>query len=281
MNCRVQKRREWSVRMLHELSYHSRGSTFVTLTYRDEMLPFYPIDEYDLVKGTIQYPTLSKKHLRDFFKRLRKALGEDKIKYFACGEYGSLTQRPHYHSIIFNMNNKKADRDLIKMCWPYADWSVGSISSRSFGMAEKDSIQYVAQYIDKKLTGDEAVKEFDCLNREPVFNVCSKGLGERFAYDNEIQLKQMLSITVNGVRMSIPRYYIKKLGINPDELKLKAQESDCELTERITGEYMSGDDYYKLSNKDDYLKYHEVVKHMRRQHDSNLKAKLALKQSSL
>lgn len=48
------------------------------------------------------YPTLRKRHYQLFFKRLRKWYGKP-IRYFGTGEYGSKTQRPHYHFIIFGL----------------------------------------------------------------------------------------------------------------------------------------------------------------------------------
>ena len=48
----------------------------------------------------------------------------------------------------------------------------------SFGTAEPDSIGYVAQYIDKKFTGDLAKQEYDDKGRQPVFKVCSLGIGK-------------------------------------------------------------------------------------------------------
>ena len=45
--------------------------------------------------------TLQKSDLQKFFKRLRKKTHE-KISYYAVGEYGDNTQRPHYHIILFN-----------------------------------------------------------------------------------------------------------------------------------------------------------------------------------
>ena len=86
IGCRIAKRKEWSLRMLHELTYHPQSS-FITLTYDDYHLP--------------SDNSLKKRHLQLFIKRLRKNLGERRIKYFACGEYGGQTMRPHYHAILF------------------------------------------------------------------------------------------------------------------------------------------------------------------------------------
>ena len=38
IGCRIAKRKEWSLRMLHELTYHPQSS-FITLTYDDYHLP--------------------------------------------------------------------------------------------------------------------------------------------------------------------------------------------------------------------------------------------------
>ena len=74
-----------------------------------------------------------------------------KIRYFACGEYGDRTARPHYHAIVFGLSLSSDDKQMVKDSWPFCDWSNCSIARNSFGMAEPDSISYVAQYIDKNL----------------------------------------------------------------------------------------------------------------------------------
>ena len=55
--CRIKNRKEWQIRMLHELNYHD-DAVFLTLTYSDEYLP----DNNTLVKRDLQL----------FIKRLRK-----------------------------------------------------------------------------------------------------------------------------------------------------------------------------------------------------------------
>ena len=75
--CRIAKRREWAARMIHELACHD-DAIFITLTYNDEHND-------------------NSVHLRDFqlfLKRLRKSLGERRIRYFACGEYGETVRTP-------------------------------------------------------------------------------------------------------------------------------------------------------------------------------------------
>ena len=92
--CSSNYRRDWVARMLLESQAHS-DSVFITLTYSDENLP----DRGSLVKRDLQL----------FLKRLRRRLdrlNRDKIRYFACGEYGDNTNRPHYHAIIWNLSTR-------------------------------------------------------------------------------------------------------------------------------------------------------------------------------
>ena len=157
--CRIARRKEWSMRMLHELDRYN-DSVFLTLTYNDANLP--------------ENGSLRRTDLQKFFKRLRKQLDKDgrKIRYFACGEYGSQTQRPHYHAIIYGLSLRPQDKQLVMDCWKLCDWNPAIIKG-AFGLVEADSIRYVAQYIDKKYTGDLAETEYTLKGRDPVFKVQS------------------------------------------------------------------------------------------------------------
>ena len=53
MECRINKAREWSVRLVHEAKMHERSS-FLTLTYNDDQLP---------VDNSLYYP-----HVQKFLK---------------------------------------------------------------------------------------------------------------------------------------------------------------------------------------------------------------------
>ena len=75
------------MRIMNEVRMHD-VSCFVTLTYNDENLP--------------KDNTLVKEDLQKFWKDLRYRIFPEKIRYFASGEYGDETQRPHYHAVIFN-----------------------------------------------------------------------------------------------------------------------------------------------------------------------------------
>lgn len=200
LNCRIGKAREWSARLIHELSYWS-DSLFVTLTYEDKYLP--------------ANNSLCKKDLQLFFKRLRKCLNR-KIKYYACGEYGSTVVyanglgRPHYHAIIFGVGQK--DIESIKDCWRKCQWS-NFDSKKAFGSVTYDSCRYVSDYIFKKYSGELAQEVYTSKGVEIPFKISSQGLGLSYCLLEADNLRNNLSFTLRGVPMALPRYYVEKLGI--------------------------------------------------------------------
>lgn len=250
------------MRLLHELNYH-KSAVFLTLTYSDEYLP--------------ENNSLSKRDLQLFVKRLRKDLADSgrKIKYFACGEYGDTTERPHYHAIIFGLSLDKNDREYVMRNWPYCDWTVPSIRDHSFGLAEPDSINYVAAYIDKKFSGDLAEQEYTEKGRQPVFRLSSNGLGLNYALDNHDQIKTHGYITRNGVKNSVPRYYLKKLGMDLPKYQ------DCSAVEKVTGLYNEYDDVYKTANATDVRSLVSGIKKVRTQSNKNMIARCNLKTKKL
>ncbi len=130
--CLRRRRNAWTGRMLLEQSQHSECA-FVTLTYNEETMPLVYLAEHD-----IWIPTLVKSHLQRFIKSVRKKAMrlERRLRYFAAGEYGSKTGRPHYHLILFGTGP----------CWNpiyEASWNRGFVSSYD---ANPRSMSYVAKY---------------------------------------------------------------------------------------------------------------------------------------
>lgn len=143
MPCRFNRRRVWAHRIMLEATQHS-ASSFVTLTYCDSCLPS---------DGSV-----NKKHLQDWLKRLRKAVTPSKLRYFAVGEYGDQTQRPHYHLAMFNLptchygQTRWVEREraccpacaVVKETWLYGNSFLGALTV--------ESAQYVSGYVTKKMT---------------------------------------------------------------------------------------------------------------------------------
>lgn len=157
--CLITRKQEWTLRIELEAKTHFANS-FVTLTYDED--------------SRSPDCSLNKKHLQDFFKRLRKRLGY-KVRYFACGEYGEQSGREHYHAIVFGL--PWLESESVQLCWPF-----GHADVRDAG---KGSSAYVAGYVTKKLVhgkqevseednnyyADGRLREFTLMSRNPGVGV--------------------------------------------------------------------------------------------------------------
>lgn len=166
--CRIKTRRVWTHRIMLEAMEHGSNNTFATLTYSDENIPT------DL--------SVSPREVSLFIKRLRKKTPE-KIRYFACGEYGDLTFRPHYHLAIFGLPNcRRGTTRYTRNSQPCCDicthiehaWGLGRIG---LGELTVQSAAYIAAYTTKKMTrhDDERLEgrlpEFARMSRRPGIGV--------------------------------------------------------------------------------------------------------------
>lgn len=105
LGCRTSAAQSWALRCHLELHEHP-SAVFTTLTYDEDHEP----------------PTLSKHHLAAFLKRLRTNARRKttpamarRVRFFASGEYGETTGRPHYHAILYGLNTN--DEKLIQNSW--------------------------------------------------------------------------------------------------------------------------------------------------------------------
>jgi hypothetical protein len=191
IGCRLEYSRQWAMRCEHERKMSKKyGCCFLTLTYRDRDA----CTAEQLVNGYYmpEDMSLNHKHFQDFMKRLRKRyisyIRKDKvqgqrkyretyikqkygighkIKYFMCGEYGSETERPHYHAILFDFEFEDSKPCLelkdtghfvsksLEELWPYG---FATISPVTF-----ESCAYVARYCVKKIKPDGTVDQNELM----------------------------------------------------------------------------------------------------------------------
>lgn len=222
--CRISKRREWSLRLLHQLST-TPDACFLTLTYDNDNLP--------------QDLCVHKRHLQLFFKRFRKSLGDKKIKYFSCGEYGDDSFRPHYHIILFGVSvlfflEKVTNyilfqrRGFTYFSCTLPSWPFGYCVSTSVSL---DTISYVTGYVMKKIRG--SMEKYKSLGLTPPFQLQSQGLGLGYALDNAFRLQREKFTYFKGSKCSLPRYYRKKLSITAEDMYPLLQKTNCQLSEKL------------------------------------------------
>jgi len=145
--CLVNKRREWTHRIMLEAECHEFNS-FLTLTYDDDHLPS---------DGSVD-----PRELTLFMKRLRFAYEPDRLRFYGVGEYGEQDGRPHYHVAVFGMRaceriNTQVHRRFgsggicCDVCTRVRDlWAQGFAF---VGQLEPRSAAYVAGYVTKKIGG--------------------------------------------------------------------------------------------------------------------------------
>ena len=236
IGCRMQYSREWANRCLLELEDHD-SAWFATLTYDNDHVPrsCYGDPETGEVIPSL---SLRKRDLQLFMKRLRKAFPDDRIRFYAAGEYGSHTFRPHYHVILFGLHLDDLqiyERDpetgfvlylspSLQACWSVKgdDGVKKPIGRAVVSEVSWETCAYTARYVTKKLTGPAACF-YDDHNIEPPFTQMSlkPGIGRNY-YDNHSDLYKYEYINVStakgGRKFRPPKYFDRIFDVEyPDE----------------------------------------------------------------
>ena len=214
--------------MLERESHDS--AWFCTFTYDDDHVPrsYYPDPE---TGEAIPSLTLRKRDFQLAMKRIRRRFPDDHIRFFACGEYGSQTFRPHYHAIIFGLHLDdlvpyKTVREggelytyynspKLQSCWLDSDGK--PIGFVVVGEVTWESCAYTARYVTKKLKGKEA--DFYEKHRIcPEFSLMSRRPGiARDYYESHLGVFDSDYINIStpkgGRKFRPPRYFEKLFEI--------------------------------------------------------------------
>lgn len=232
--CAKRRIDEWVFRLTQEEWKHS-SAHFITLTYSQENVPISPNGYMTLTKGNGRKINGKKRQescFQLFMKRLRKNLQNAKrhqtIKYYMASEYGTITQRPHYHAIMFGNDLTIDDYDKA--------WRLGSVHA---GKVSGDSISYTCKYLDKPSTltknpRDDRVKEY---------SVSSKGMGLNYITPEIIKwhtddLKRNYIIKEGGHKIALPRIYreviytSQQLLDQRDVIQTAIQEAETKFTQQ-------------------------------------------------
>lgn len=194
--CAATRRADWATRLEYEARLHLTKK-FVTLTYANPHLHW--------AHGN---PQLDKRDLQLWFKRIRKA--GFRIRYYAVGEYGSRTFRPHYHVILFG----DIDDDSIRAAWPLGQVHIGTVT--------QSSIQYTLGYIVNKSWKHihHRVPPFSLMSRRP-------GLGSNYITKEMIawhRADRRNYVIVDGAKRHLPRFYKTKIFSKIDLVRIAVRD---------------------------------------------------------
>lgn len=197
IGCRLERSRQWAIRMVHESSMHDSNS-FVTLTYNDDHLP--------------DNNSLNKTDMQKFLKRLRKRYQTEKIRFFQCGEYGENFARPHHHLCLFGFDFTDKYLYFQKNGYKYYRspeleklWTFGNtiLTDLTF-----ESAAYTARYCTKKITGKNADSYYGGRLPEYVTMSRRSGIGKEFwdKFKRDIIIGDRVVIR-NDMQVKPAKYY--------------------------------------------------------------------------
>ena len=242
---------------------------FITLTYDDLHLPIaekieIPKGETYENDGTWISGTLYEPDMVRFLNSLRKHFerqGYEGIKYYYCGEYGTKTQRPHYHIILLHCPLRIEEfRDCHVDTNFKAHWKSNEIGQywkqgmHDICQLEWSCAAYVARYCTKKLSYNVSKEYYYTVGKVPEFVRMSKGIGFEYLTKNLKKIYTTDEIIMRTVKGNIgsakpPKAFDRKLEqYNPDlyqKIKLSRQHA-AERAEKLLHEVSDYTDHKNL-----------------------------------
>lgn len=232
--CQKKRRSEWSLRLEHEYMF-SDSAFFITLTYNDFNIP----------RTKEGYHTLHKKHLQNYIKRLRndhvkyvaKEMKVSKshvkniskpIRYYAVGEYGSKTRRPHYHLLLFNY-------DIANLAPLTNQWKNTDTGYRhghvDVGTVTSASINYVTKYMFKPFgKKDKRTRPFSLMSKKPIIgHAYLENYGTHHIQNEDLEVRDK-----NGHVRRLPKAYLRRLFTNKeDRIELSRKSFEKHIEKRM------------------------------------------------
>lgn len=247
--CRDSNRMQWQFRLRTELDYCRRIGWhigFFTLTYNDRHLPRLPDFVFKSAIPAEPIACFSRRDVRIFMSNIRKRLNErykvKALRYLIASEYGSCTQRPHYHGIICFPPTVSGEQmhELIK-----AQWKKGFVFPRDFrggldshGYSHspflidgdvEGAANYASKYVCKDLDFYRSLGSYELVDRKSdewsflkdclPFHCQSQGIGR--SYLSSLDLSDMLRVLRYGESflgksktVNIPLYIRNKILYN-------------------------------------------------------------------
>nr|UXQ88000.1 MAG: replication initiation protein [Microvirus sp.] len=216
--CRLERSRQWAVRMVHESKMHKKNC-FLTLTYDDAHLP--------------ESRSLDVTHWQKFARRVRKKVGP--FRFYHCGEYGEKNGRMHLHAAVFGQDFS-ADRKQqsitdqghrlyssaqLSTLWPNGLSVIGDLTF--------ESCAYVARYVTKKITGERALDHYtthvdidtgEVHSLKPPYATMSRnpGIGATWLKKFHTDVYPADEVISNGHPARPPKFYDNQLEKNRPEL---------------------------------------------------------------
>lgn len=246
MECKRQKAREWTVRLIEEVNNTTNGK-FVTMTFSDEAiikLEKAVIEENPTLKGYDLDNAIATQGVRWFLERWRKEY-KTSVRHWLVTELGQKrTERIHIHGILWTDVNKPT----VEKIWQYGNvnkrdknWEKNYVSERT--------VNYIVKYISK---ADEKHKYYN-----PKV-LTSKGIGMHYINRpdhkrNKFKGKDTRETytTRQGIKLALPKYYRNKIYTEEqkEQLWINLLDKNVRYINGIKIDISKNeDDYYRVLN---------------------------------
>lgn len=255
IGCQETYSKEWAIRCMLE-AQQWKQNFFLTLTYDEDNIPR---DDELVNKKTGEVfendnwlqGHLVPEHLTAFFKKLRRHYeyhyNHDNIRFYACGEYGDQTKRPHYHAVVFNLpiepdklkvHHISKNGDILWECDKIQKiWGKGFVSLAEVNW---DTCAYVARYVMKKMKGWKEDEFYYEQGMSPEFVRMSRkpGIGLQFFDDHFQDIYKNDEIILKGHREKIqpvkpPSYYDRKYDLLDHEALTAIKEKRKAIAKEV------------------------------------------------
>lgn len=184
----------------------------MTLTYSNEYLP--------------SDGGLDVTHWQIFIRALRKKMGP--VRYFHCGEYGDLHNRPHYHACLFGIDfsSDRKTHSVKDGITTFTSPTLTALWKKGFcliGDVTFESAAYCARYIMKKVTGpladDHYLDKKTGVLLKPEYTTMSRrpGLGKTWIDQYQKEVYSRDAVITRGHPSRPPKFYDSQYEIfNPE-----------------------------------------------------------------
>lgn len=261
LECVKDKQNEYIIRSIEEFRKRPM-MTFFTLTYAPEALPMNGFEVVDEETGEIfhdEVQTLCRAHVSKWLKLFKQKYAKRGTKlefsYMIKGEYGPKTQRPHYHGLIFGLDEnlvnelmwrwktefgfvcfkripslmsdvEKVTRYCAKYMIKNEDWNIVPVgaerprvmTSQFYGMPDENRWNAMVRYYQA-----QDVMEYDPNN--PKF----ESKRDMYKVVDEIIKRRKYRIG-NGKEFKLPNYYKRKIFYN----KIEGSERATAIQRMVT-----------------------------------------------
>lgn len=237
LECMKQKKRQWQVRLLEEVSTRKDGQ-FVTLSFSDEELTKLEIEAKEENPELTGYDLDNRSAtiaVRRFTENWRNETGHQPRRWLITELGTKSTERIHIHGIIWTRNVK-----LIHELWKYGNVYIGTYVNGA-------TANYITKYCTKT--------DLKHPNYQPKI-MCSKGIGKGYTkgawakyngYNGE-NTKDYYT-TATGHKLSLPIYYRNKIYNEEqrEELWIQRLNRQERWVDGIKIDVSKGDEeYYKV-----------------------------------